>query len=223
MKQAVIRITTGAIITIVGIGALLGALNLIPFWGWFGQWWPTLIIIAGAFVLISDLRRNYLWGTVLLVVGTLMLLRSLSVIDFDFFSLIIPILIIAAGLSVMIQAKNRKNIPTNSKNSDDISSIFSGNESINSSKNYEGGSVTAIFGGSMLDLRDATIKDTATLDVFALCGGIELKVPRDWQVVVKTTAIAGGVENRAYANTNAKAPKLVITGTVLLGGVEIKT
>lgn len=223
MKQAALRITTGAVITIIGAGALLGALDLIPFWGWFSHWWPSLIIVAGAFVLISDLRRNYLWGCVLLVVGALLLLRSLSIVSFDFFSLIVPILVIAAGLSMMTQAKNRKNISVGDKQSDNIAAIFSGSESANSSKNYTGGSVSAMFGGAMLDLRDAKIKDTATLDISTLCGGIELRVPREWRVVVKATAIAGGIENRAYITTDEKAPTLVVTGTVILGGVEIKT
>lgn len=174
-------------------------------------------------MLISDLKRNYIWGTVLLVVGSLLLLRSLSIVDFDFFSLIVPILVIAAGISIITQAKNRQNIPVNSKENDDISAIFSGNETANSSKNYAGGSVNALFGGAVLDLRDAKIKDTATLDISVLCGGIELKVPREWRVVVKASAIAGGIENRAYITTDEKAPTLIVTGTVLLGGVEIKT
>lgn len=223
MKQTIIRILTGIIITALGVGALLGALNLVPFWGWFGGWWPVLVILGGVFVLIGDARRNYIWGSVLIIVGGLLLARTQGVLDFDFFSLIVPILVIAAGLSILVQANGRPKLLSNSKDSDDISVIFSGSETANRSQNYKGGKVTAIFGGATLDLRDAKIDKEATLDVLTFCGGLELRVPRDWKVVAKAMPIAGGIENKSQGIDDHKGPVLVITGTIILGGVEVKT
>lgn len=223
MKQTTIRVITGIIITAIGVSALLGALNIFPFWETFGSWWPTLVILGGIFVLIGDLRRNYIWGIVLLIIGVLLLLKTQGVLDFNFFSLIVPIIIIAGGLSVLLHTKNRSTIDTSSNNADDIAVIFSGSETKNKSKSYEGGKVTAIFGGAVLDLRDAKLTEQATLDVFALCGGIELRVPRDWKVVSKIAPIAGGVENKSEGSDDHKGPILVLTGTVTFGGVEIKT
>ena len=223
MKQTTIRVITGIIITALGVSALLGALNIFPFWETFGSWWPTLVILGGIFVLIGDFRRNYIWGIVLLIIGGLLLLKTQGLLDFSFFSLIVPIIIIAAGLSVLLHTKNRSKIDTSSNNADDIAVIFSGSETKNKSKNYEGGKVTAIFGGAVLDLRDAKLSGQATLDVFALCGGIELRVPRDWKVVSKIAPIAGGVENKSEGSDDHKGPVLVLTGTVTFGGVDIKT
>ncbi len=223
MKQTLIRIITGIIITAVGVGALLDALNLFSFWSWFGEWWPLLVILGGLLILVSDWRRNYIWATILVVIGTLSLLRNLEVVDFDFFSLIVPIIVIGAGLSILINNSTRAKIDTTTKDSDDIAVFFSGTETSNRSKNYKGGKVSALFGGAMLDLRDAKLSGEATLDVFTFCGGVELRVPRDWKVIVKATSIAGGVENKAQGNDDDKAPVLVLTGSVLLGGVEIKT
>lgn len=172
---------------------------------------------------MSDWRRNYIWATILVVIGTLSLLRNLEVVDFDFFSLIVPIIVIGAGLSILINNSTRAKIDTTTKDSDDIAVFFSGTETSNRSKNYKGGKVSALFGGAMLDLRDAKLSGEATLDVFTFCGGVELRVPRDWKVIVKATSIAGGVENKAQGNDDDKAPVLVLTGSVLLGGVEIKT
>jgi hypothetical protein len=59
------------------------------------------------------------------------------------------------------------------------------------------------------------------VQVFALLGGVELKVPADWSVVNNTTAIMGGVDDRTVAPVQ-KDKVLVIEGFVALGGIEIK-
>ncbi len=223
MKQTTTRIITGLIILAIGVGALLGALNIFPFWDWFSGWWPLLVIVAGLFVLLGDFRRNYIWGIAIILVGVLLQLKSAGILDFNFFSLIVPIGLIAAGLTVLLHVQNRPAIKSGSNNVDDISVIFSGSESKNKSANYQGGRVTAIFGGASLDLRDAKIEKEAVLDIFTVCGGVELKVPRDWKVVSKVAPIAGGVENKSEGNDDHKGPVLVLTGTAALGGVEIKT
>ncbi len=223
MKQTATRITTGIIILAIGVGALLGALNLIPFWSWFSNLWPILVIVAGLFVLLGDFRRNYIWGIAIILVGVLLQLKAAGVVDFSFFSLIVPIGLIAAGLTVLLHVQNRPSIKAGSNDVDDISVIFSGSESKNKSANYQGGRITAIFGGAVLDLRDAKIQKEAVLDVFTVCGGVEIRVPRDWKVISKAAPIAGGVENKSEGNEDHKGPVLIVTGTVALGGVEIKT
>lgn len=224
MKQTIIRILTGLIVISIGIGALFNALGIFPFWESFTTWWPLLIVLGGVFIWLGDWRRNYLWGLVLIIIGGLLQLKELDYIEFNIFSLIVPIIIIAAGLSILLHSKNRTAIKSGSSDVDDISVIFSGSESKNVSKDYQGGRVTAIFGGAVLDLRDAKLTKNASLDVFILCGGLELKVPRDWKVVSKAAPIAGGVENKSEGSNEAhKGPVLTLTGTVTLGGVEIKT
>lgn len=223
MKQTTLRIITGLIILGIGVGAFLGALDVIPFWSAFGSWWPALLIIGGALALIGDIRTNYLWGGVTIVIGAMLLLRSNGVIDFNVFSLILPIVIIAVGLSILISSQVRKNVPVSSGDTDEIAAIFSGSETVNQSQNYKGGRLTAVFGGIVIDLRDAKIEKDARLDVFVLCGGVELKVPRDLKVVSKITPIAGGVENKSQGNDKHNGPVLVLTGTVALGGIEVKT
>lgn len=223
MKQTAIRIITGLIIIAIGVGALLGALNIFPFWDSFWKFWPLLVILGGIFVWLGDWRRNYIWGIVLIIIGALLQLKTLGYLDFNFFSLIVPIVLIAVGLTVVLQVQSRGKVERKSTDVDDISVIFSGSETKNKSKDYRGGNVTAIFGGATLDLRDAKLTKDATLDVFILFSGLELKVPRDWKVVSKAAPIAGGVENKSEGTEDHKGPVLTITGTVALGGVEIKT
>lgn len=220
--QSLSRILTGILILIVGVGALLDALNIIPFWGYVGTWWPLALVAAGLLVLLND-RSQYITAIALLLIGTVLQLNNLNVIDVDLWSVIWPVLIIAVGLSILVK---RTGHPKNVKehDNDEVSAIFAGNETINKSQNYLGGKATAIFGGVSIDLRDAKITKEATLDVFAVCGGIELKVPREWKVKHKVVPILGGVESKAHGDKiTDKSPVLYITGTVALGGVEVKS
>jgi hypothetical protein len=53
------------------------------------------------------------------------------------------------------------------------------------------------MGGSKLDLRQAKIAPgtEAVVDVFTVMGGVELLVPRDWNVDVQLVPIMGGVND----------------------------
>ncbi len=223
MNQNISRIITGLIILLIGVGALLSATNVFPFWSLLSTWWPLLIVAAGLLVLAGNPKSNFLWGIALIVIGGLLQFNQLDVLSFNAFSLIWPIAIIAVGLSVLWNGKGRFGKQDLSKDVDDISVIFSGSEVVNKSKNYNGGKITAIFGGTSIDLRDAVINKEATLDIFTLCGGVELRVPREWRVVSKVTPILGGVENKALGSEDHKGPVLLITGIAALGGVEVKT
>lgn len=223
MKQTILRNSTGILSLLIGAGALLDAMNIFQFWSGFREWWPALLILAGVFVAIGDARRNYLWALLLGVIGTLLLLRNLDLVTFNVFSLVPPIILITVGVSVLINGGFKSRRPeANSADTEDITAIFSGSETVNASKNYKGGSATIIFGGATIDLRDATLKGEATLDVTAIFGGLELRVPREWRVVSKIAPIAGGVENKAQGKDDHDGPVLILTGFVALGGVEVK-
>jgi predicted membrane protein len=79
------------------------------------------------------------------------------------------------------------------------------------------------MGGCEIDLRRASLADdaTATIDVFAMWGGIEIKVPEDWEVVNRGNAFLGGFENKARPLPGTRK-RLVVTGTAIMGGVEVK-
>jgi predicted membrane protein len=222
MKDTTARVITGAVILAIGAGALLDTFNVIEFWPVFGTWWPLFIILAGVLTLLGD-KRQVVWALALILIGGLLQLNNLDITDINLFELIWPVIIIAIGASILM---NKSTHPrrTATADSDSIGAIFSGTDTVNSSKNYEGGTISAIFGGVQLDLRDAVIKKEATINVTALCGGIELRVPREWRVRSNVFPILGGVENKSTGDkSDDKSPLLIITGTVALGGVEIKS
>src|SRR5262245_15486957 len=49
------------------------------------------------------------------------------------------------------------------------------------SSDFRRGEASAILGGIDLDLREATMQSNeATLDVSAIMGGVDIRIPRDW-------------------------------------------
>jgi hypothetical protein len=70
-------------------------------------------------------------------------------------------------------------------------------------------------------MRGASIRGDAVLNVFALLGGITIKCPPDWTVVLNGTPILGGFEERTLRPQDA-SKRLVITGYAILGGVEVR-
>jgi len=222
MNQIIARMLTGSLIIIFGLGALLDALQVLPFWANIGTWWPIGLILVGGIILINNLSQ-FIWATIFIGAGVVLQLERLGLVEVNFFALFWPVIIIGIGLSIIFQRTMRsKNIKV--QDLDDLTATFGGSETVNSSKNYQGGKATAIFGGVTIDLRDAVIKKEATLNVFALCGGIELKVPREWKIKTEVFPILGGVESKSSSTALADdAPILIVTGTAALGGIEIRS
>lgn len=220
MNQTIIRVASGLAVLLVGVGALLDGLTIINFWETFRTWWPTLLIGAGLLIFLSDMKQ-YITALAFAVVGGVILLNNLDYVDINLWNVIWPVVIIAIGLSIILNQTGKAHRNIRTQDLDSISAIFSGNDTSNKSQDYKGGKMTAVFGGITIDLRDAVIKDSATIEVFTVCGGIELKVPRNWHVKHSVFPILGGVESKAEGTE--KGPTLYINGTVALGGVEIKT
>ena len=58
--------------------------------------------------------------------------------------------------------------------------------------------------------------------MFAVMGGFEIIVPDTWSVRVEVTPFMGGIEDKTQARPGPSAPRLVVRGFVMMGGVEIK-
>jgi hypothetical protein len=95
------------------------------------------------------------------------------------------------------------------------------------SREFRGGRLQAIFGGIELDLRDAEMIETeAVIHANAIFGGIELRVPETWFVAARGQGVFGGFSDstRYSPPSDPEKPKktLIILGTALFGGVEIR-
>jgi len=221
-KASITRNAFGIVVVGVGVLALLGAIGLFNFGEVIGRWWPLLVIFGGVIAFISN-PREIIWPIAIVAAGVLFQLRQLDVITFNVWQLFWPIVVIAVGLSIILNrtawAKDRK---VHTADTTNLSVILSGSETRNNSQDYQGGTISTAFGGVELDLRDAKIKKSATLNVSVILGGLELSVPREWRIESHVTPILGGVDERAVNNAKPGAPTLIITGDVILGGIDIK-
>lgn len=104
-----------------------------------------------------------------------------------------------------------------------IVAAMDGTDFASRSDAFRAGSGTAVMGGIALDLSEASFPSSATLELTAVAGGIDVVVPKDWRVEMTSTAFAGGVEN--LTNPDAAedgAPLLVVDARAYFGGIAIR-
>ena len=176
----------------------------------------------------SEFRQSFS-GWIFVGIGALFLLDNLHFIYFSFSDLW-PILLILIGFSILRGYTRRNQEEENSPDFINLSFILGGGDHKYTSQKIAGGRVTAIMGGGTIDLRQANSdKEEIVLDCFVMWGGIEVFVPFHWQVNIKGTPILAGMENKTSSPSNIEGieinlpvKKLVIKGSAIMGGVEVK-
>ena len=219
MKAQITRYITGLAIIAVGAGFLLDTFNVIEFAKLAGDWWPLAVIFAGVIIFINDVR-SYLWALLVAGAGVVFQLKELGITDVNPWQLLWPAVIIVVGLSVLLGRSPKHRVSKAER--DDVTAILGGTDQRCASEDFKGSKVTAVMGGVKLDLRKATIKKEATIEIFGFWGGVELVVPRNVIVRNQTAAILGGVEDKTDQEATKNAPVLYVTGDVIMAGVEIK-
>jgi len=227
----------GGLIVAAGLILLLDNLGIVRVYDiW--RFWPVILIIVGVSkALEARTPGGQVWGAFVAVVGLVFFLDNLHIriFDFEINDIIWPLAIIGFGVFLLIRAVDRKRVleqatggTISSDNSDlGIWAIFSGVKRRLDVQDFKGGEIVAIFGGVNLDLRHCAINgDRTVIDVNALFGGIDIKVPETWRVVMKGMGIFGGFEDKTVAprpDPNVKIPELIITGAAIFGGVKVDT
>ncbi|MDZ4795932.1 MAG: LiaF-related protein [Bacteroidota bacterium] len=107
----------------------------------------------------------------------------------------------------------------------DTTSIFGGAKKNILSKDFKGGDIVNIFGGTELNLTQADIKGTVIIEITTVFGGTKLIVPSNWEVKSEAVTIFGGLEDKRNMQTITDNPEkiLVLKGTVIFGGIDIKS
>ena len=223
------RVVFGVLIILVGALALLDNLHVFDARQVI-HFWPMAFVVFGA-LKISQARDagGYIVGGALIAAGTAITLQNMGIINFrwrDWW----PLLLIAGGALIIVTglfgrqaARSLGAVETQSSSDSivDVGVLMSGINMANATQDFKGGKVSAIVGGVEIDLRNASIQDSASLSIFAMMGGIVIKVPADWSVVSNCVPIMGGVDDKSVPPASP-VKRLVITGYVIMGGVEVK-
>jgi predicted membrane protein len=187
--------------------------------------WPLVLLAIGA---VKFGARRYLAGSILVVLGMLFLARNYGALRFHLHYLL-PLIFVFIGLRIVFGQRpgaRTWDASTNPGGTLNEWAVFGGGERKIDAPDFQGGQANAVFGGFNLDLRNSKMPgDHATIDVFCFCGGGELRVPEDWNVILKVVPIFGGTDDKSrhFASEPGRAQKqLLVTGFILFGGLGIK-
>ena len=187
------------------------------------RYWPAGLIAVGLVKLWQG-RGGAGGGFIFVLAGGWLLLQSLDIVRISLWNLW-PLLLVFAGASMVWRGMYgaRRDLATGDTHSTiSAVAVLAGVNRGNNSKTFRGGSLTVVLGGCQVDLRQASIEGEAVIDVFAMWGGIELKVPENWSVTGRVTPILGGYDDKSTPVRDGVTERLVVRGMVIMGGVEIK-
>lgn len=199
--------------------------------------WEFILIGIGLFILATSSNKTA--GIILIGIGL-----------FSMYPEFWPLLLVGLGIYIILRRNKSKDdfikagvftldddgnpvgnetkdstSQTFQDNIDDIS-IFGGGTKTFSSRNFTGGKLTAIFGGSDVHLENCQLAHGKNeLDLFVMFGGYTICVPQDWNVIIDVVPIFGGFSDKRIKDPNRvyeDEKVLVIKGLVLFGGGEVK-
>lgn len=238
------HVWTGIFILVIGIAALIKATYTeLPDWLFS---WKTFLIALGFFIGLKHGFKGPAWFILMLVGGAFLLPEIYP--DVEIKRYIWPGVLIIIGLFLISRPKRRMVCdPVTEKKKDDMpgvenatiisetydskedyvdsTSFFGGAKKNIISKNFRGGDLVNIFGGTELDLTRADFTGTAVLELTTIFGGTKLIVPSNWTVRSEAVTIFGGLEDKRNVQTVIDNPDkiLLLKGTVIFGGIEIKS
>ncbi len=225
---ALVVIAAGILFLLNGLGLLsYGVANVF-------LTWQMLLIVIGLFNLFSSQHKTT--GIILLLVGGFFLTAKFYNLHVNFWQVLWPAILIIIGISILMSHTRRPRfddesgpLPPADHKADFIDevSIFSGSEKNITSKNFRGGRITNVFGGSEINLMNSELSAGRNeIEVLYIFGGSTIIVPSDWDVQVDVTAIFGGFSDKRHKTRPINpdsSKRLFVKGLVIFGGGEIKS
>lgn len=222
------NILWGLVLILIGLvigGNALGITNIDLF---FDGWW-TLFIIVPSF--IGLFKENEKTGNIIsLLIGIALLLSCQDIINFDIIAkLWLPVILVCIGISIIFKDTigskvndQIKKLNENKTNQGEYCATFSGQDLKFDDEKFTGADLTAVFGGIECDLRKAIIESDIVINASSIFGGIDIFVPENAKVKIKSSSIFGGVSNKKKTSPNPETYTIYINATCLFGGVDIK-
>jgi hypothetical protein len=215
------QVVLGVLVVLVGIALLAETTDLADvdvFWTYV----PSLFILLGVYAFVASGFRNVIGPLIIVGVAAAWQLVTLEYLTAEKVTQFWPLLIVLFGLSIIL-GQYRSRAKSVEGTYVTALGIFGGSEK-RASGTFTGADLTALFGGASLDLRDAEPEDRPVhVSVTAMFGGVEVVVPREWNVQLDVLPIFGGAsDDRARSEDEHEGVDLVVTGFAAFGGVAIE-
>jgi predicted membrane protein len=196
--------------------------------------WQMLLVAIGVVSISHNESRTP--GIILILVGSFFLLPELFDFHIPFIKLFWPVLLIAIGVMILVKrgfhhpGQHHWRRPDHSSDLDDgyinETNVFSGSKRRISHQEFKGGKISNVFGGTEIDLTQASLAEgRVELVVECVFGGVTLIVPSDWKVILNVSSIMGGFADKRNLVREPSNPDrmLVIRGSSIFGGGEIRS
>jgi len=246
------KIVAGVFLVLLGALFILDNLRIVDA-GSLWDYWPLLLIVPGVTRLLVPSRPGQkVWGAILVAVGGLLLLRNLDIFWIPFHKVWPFLLVIFGGYLIFQTMTRRADVAAPSASGPGARAfdgartglsatagfaaratvsqlnefaLCGGGHRFVQSADFRGGSITVVAGGFDIDLREAAIVgDNVSIDLFVMMGGVVLRIPESWKVVVNVTPLLGGsdLKARTIAPPDGAVRTLVVNGFILMGGLEVR-
>lgn len=218
------RVIGGIVVLMVGMAILARQAGLdLPYWLFS---WPMILIVISLYV---GGRENFrIGGWIAIFIAGMIFLADdvLDDLDLEIGRYFWPIIIIGLGLYMILKPRRGEwTGKVTSGDAIDSTAIFGGTKNNVISKNFKGGEISTMFGGTDINLTQADFEGTVVIQSSTAFGGVNILAPAHWNIQTEVVCIFGGIEdNRPQpAQGFDKTKTLVLKGTCIFGGVEVKS
>lgn len=221
------QLIIGLAVVAVGVLFTLDNLDILDA-GDYLPFWPVAILAVGLvnLTMARDAGGRVVGGFITFI-GAWLLVGHFGLLYFRFRDLW-PLILVFWGGTIVWRGWQGGSFPQRSAadpgHAFSIIALMSGFDRVVTADPFRGGEVNALMGGGKLDLTRARMTSgaSATINVLALMGGMEIRIPEDWAVENQVLYFMGGSNDRSRQPASPTAPRLMLKGFVMMGGVEIK-
>lgn len=219
-------------VAILALGVIFGgnALGLFNINVFFNGWWTLFIIVPSFISLITE--KEKLSSLAFLAIGVILLLAAQDIFSFEIaWKVILAAIFIVLGIGIIVKSlfrgNNDKEVEKkvdelkDDKIMDSQMAIFSGTDRVYNNEEFTGANLMAVFGGVELDLKKAKFTKDTVIKAFCAFGGIDIKVPEDVQVKIKSGFIFGGVTDERNSETSKSKHTIYLDAAGAFGGITI--
>lgn len=222
--ETLTKLIIGGFLIFLGLGFFADQIPGFNFGRIFSIFWPVVIMMIGLYIILKT-RSQFLVGGFIFLIGSFWLVDQFIDLPFSIWNLW-PLALIFIGFRIIFPGKfgdfNRMSNSTVEGDTFESTAIFWGDSRRIKSDNLKSGKITAIFGGSEIDLRDAKVaKDGANIEIASIFGGVTVKVNENTLVKSEGLGIFGAFEEKASKPAKPEGT-LVVKGSAIFGGVEVK-